>query len=189
MQNFTDINGILVDQDLQHVSFQCKYDICKGECCRGESDLGAPVYQEEVENWTSYISDELYDLLPDDSVEAIKKSEGLIKYNAQFYTEVKNGGDCVFLSFKHEFPACAFELLHSKDSSKFKKPVSCELFPLRSYIKRGQRTLEFKFYPECKSALSTNMNITEFLKGPIERAFGKEWYESMRLEFNKDTKL
>ncbi len=187
--NFVDVDGILVDTDLKYVSFACKYNVCKGDCCRGESDLGAPIFSFEVEEWSNYITDELFSLLPEDSVEAIKKSEGLIKYNAQFYTQVKKGGDCVFLSFEHEFPACAFELLHSRGVSDFKKPLSCELFPLRSYVRQGKRTLEFKFYPECSSALSSNENIVDFLKKPIVRAFGEEWYNKMKLKFKESDTL
>jgi len=189
MGNFIEINNILVDEDLKHIDFQCKYTVCKGDCCRGESDVGAPIDREEVEQWGDYLSDELYDLLPDDSVKLIKKSEGLVKFNNQFYTEVKDGGDCVFLSLKHEFPACAFELLYAKDNTKFKKPISCELFPLRSYQKKGKKTLEFKFYPECSSALSTNTNIIDFLQEPIIKKFGENWFLKLKEELFKDKLL
>lgn len=73
------------------------------------------------------------------------------------------------------------------------KPISCSLYPIRTKLLRtGILALNLHHWEICRCAFEKgrreNIRAYEFLKGPITRAFGAEFYEALdaaRKEFDR----
>jgi hypothetical protein len=79
---------------------------------------------------------------------------------------------------------CAFEKAFGEGKLKWKKPISCHLFPIR--VSRGvPEQLRYERIVECDFAIdrgeNENIFLSNFLKEPLIRAYGLTWYEDFRL--------
>ena len=79
---------------------------------------------------------------------------------------------------------CALERAHAEGKTDFVKPISCALYPIRvTRLSDGTLALNYHRWSVCDCArtLGKKLDIAvyEFLKQPLVRAFGKEWYEEL----------
>ncbi|MBP5659486.1 MAG: DUF3109 family protein, partial [Paludibacteraceae bacterium] len=73
----------------------------------------------------------------------------------------------------------------SNQISGFKKPISCHLYPIR-LTKVGERVgVEYHRWDICHSSRQLghklHLPLYKFLKEPLIRRFGKEWYDELCL--------
>ena len=79
---------------------------------------------------------------------------------------------------------CALERAHAEGKTDFVKPISCALYPIRvTRLGDGTLALNYHRWSVCRDAreLGRKLDIAvyEFLREPLIRAFGREWYEEL----------
>lgn len=178
-----EIKDKLISTQLFEQKFVCNLNACKGACCI-EGDAGAPLTFEEID----IIEDNL------DAIEPYLRPEGLeaIKKTGVFYldpegepvTTLVNGGECAFVYFDEKgITKCAIEKAYLEQKTTFKKPISCHLYPIRVKKFNEYEALNYDEWPICAPACSCgeklDIPVYRFLKEPITRAWGDEFFEEL----------
>lgn len=175
------INDVLVRDEIVEIPFSCDLKKCKGACCTLESELGAPVKKEEVE--------EIKNILP--IVKKYLAQTNIDEIEEKGFYEVKDGEimitsvnnrDCVFSFWDNGIAKCAIERAYFDGKVSFRKPISCHLFPIRVTDFNGD-VLRYEKFSECYPALEKgkedNVVIAEFCKDSLTRLYGEEWYNKL----------
>jgi len=185
------IKDTIVSLEILEKEFCCDIDNCKGCCCI-EGDAGAPVTEQEERILTELLPE----LLPHMTKEAreVVSQQG-IAYNdpsGERVLSIVNGKDCIFARTDHNgWCYCLIERLFNQQSaisnqqSAVKKPISCHLYPIR-LTKVGNLTgLEYHRWDICHSSRQLghklHLPLYKFLKEPLIRRFGQEWYDELCL--------
>ena len=177
------IDDKLISLDVFEKRFVCDISKCHGDCCV-EGESGAPLEDDEVE-----IVERLYPLLkPLLSEKAIAEIEKdgtwIIDSDGDKVTPIINGRECVYTYFdENGICKCAIEKLYLDGKTDFKKPISCHLYPIRVSKYPSYEALNYHSWPICAPAreLGGKLGVPayQFLKEPIERRYGKAFYEEM----------
>ena len=104
-------------------------------------------------------------------------------------TSIVRGKDCVFtyygeLGGEPDCCLCALEKAYRAGITRFCKPVSCALYPIRAK-KIGENLigLNYNRWDVCKAAIekgkALNLPLYQFLKAPLIRRFGETWYQEL----------
>lgn len=180
------IDNILVSDEVVSQQFVCDLSKCKGGCCE-EGDAGAPLTDEELD-----LVIELYETVkPYLTEEAIAEIEanGKYVYHKNFGwvtpTLASDNEICVYgYRDKEGIIKCAFEQAYYDGKIKWKKPVSCHLFPVIAKKSKDKTTWLVNYMPRetlCKPACALGeklkVPVYQFLKEPLIRKFGEEFYE------------
>jgi hypothetical protein len=178
-----EIGNILVSDELLTKHFVCDLNACKGACCV-EGDDGAPLTTDEV------------DLL-EDNIEAIKPymtqaGIDVVNESGVFYmdrtnepvTALVNGKDCAFVTLDEKgITKCGVEQAYRDGKIEFNKPISCHLYPIRVSKFSTFESLNYDRWPICNPACSLGeqlkVPVYKFLKEPITRAYGDEFYNEL----------
>jgi len=180
------INDCLISTDIISECFCCDYPVCRGACCIvGES--GAPLDilpgQDEAalmeRDFTKY-----FDLLEEKGAEGILAQGFSVKDRDgdKVTPLVEKGEECVFCHFENSPEGrnclCAIEMAGCT------KPLSCSLYPIRTRrLASGLTALNLHRWDICAPAFSKGrhegIRVYEFLRDPIERAFGKDFWEAL----------
>lgn len=180
------IDNVLVSDELIKEAFVCDLNACKGACCV-DGDAGAPLDKKELKK-----IDEVYDaVLPylDERSKAELDRQGRYVYDKEFgwVTPTINGAICVYgIRDKNGIVKCGIEQAYLDGKVKWKKPISCHLFPV-IVKKSNDGETEFANYEpredHCKAACALGKKLKvpvyQFLKEPLVRRFGKEFYEAL----------
>ena len=177
------VGDVLVSPDIITEKFCCDLDKCKGECCV-EGDAGAPLTMDEIAG----IEDAL-DIVWNDmsaSAQAVVDKQG-VAYNDRdggLVTSIVNGKDCVFTCYENGCCLCALERAYRSGKTKFIKPISCALYPIREKrFAGGLVGLNYNRWDVCRPAVEKGrglgLPVYKFLEGPLVRRFGKEWYQEL----------
>ena len=108
-------------------------------------------------------------------------------------TSIVNGKDCVFTCYDNGNCLCALEKACRAGKTNFVKPISCSLYPIRAkHFDNGMVGLNYHQWDVCHDAVTLgkqlNMPVYRFLKEPLIRCFGEEWYaelETLAEEINQ----
>ena len=79
---------------------------------------------------------------------------------------------------------CAYEKLYRQNKIQWCKPISCALYPIRVKTLRGGITA-FNYHrcDVCRDAVERGkregIKVYQFLREPLIRRFGAEWYEQL----------
>ncbi len=171
--------------------FVCHLQVCKGACCV-EGDAGAPLLKEEVDSITKLLP-QLLPLLPQTSVDVITQ-QGVyyIDREGEPVTSIVNGRECVFaIKEQNGLWSCAIEKLYREGKTDFQKPISCHLYPVRAQRYMGFTAVNYNRWDICDCARShgseLKVPVYRFLKEPLIRKFGAEWYEKLEIAVNELT--
>lgn len=180
-----EIKDKIVSTEIFDKNFVCDLNACKGACCV-EGDSGAPLSFEEID-----ILEEIYE-----DVKPYMRPEGIaeIEENGVFYIDVENvpvttlvnGRECAFVYFDEQNMAkCAIEKAHKEGKVDFKKPISCHLYPIREKKFNDITALDYNRWnicdPACQLGDKLSVPVFQFLKEPIIRAYGDEFYAELEL--------
>lgn len=183
------IDDVVVSLDVIKEKFICDLSACKGECCI-EGDAGAPVEKDEVEQLEKVLPI-VWDELSDEAKEVIDR-QGVVytDRDGDLVTSIVNGKDCVFTCYDEKGTCfCAIEKAFREGKTDFYKPVSCHLYPIRVGDFGPYKALNYHRWSVCKAAVilgtKNNMPVYRFLKEPLIRKFGKEWYDELELAANE----
>lgn len=179
------IDNILISDDVVSKQFVCDLSKCHGGCCE-EGDAGAPLADEELD-----LIIELYETIkPYLTKEAIEEIEanGKYVYHKDFGwvtpTLSSDNEICVYaIREKNGLIKCAFEKAYNDGKIKWKKPVSCHLFPIVAKKSKDKTSWLVNYWPReilCKPACvlgeKLKVPVYQFLKEPLIRKFGEEFY-------------
>lgn len=179
------IGNAIVASDIIEESFLCDLSACKGECCV-EGDSGAPLEEAEVDILKEILPQVWDDLSPE--AQTIIKKQGVAyeDRDGDMVTSIVNGKDCVFTYYdKNKICKCAIEKAYKEGRIDFYKPISCHLYPIRLQQYTEFVAVNYHRWRVCKAAVALGnkegLKIYQFLKEPLIRQFGKDWYDELCL--------
>ena len=177
------IDDTLVSLDVVERYFLCDLAHCKGQCCV-EGDSGAPLEEAELPKLQAVLPLIWDDLSPE--AQAIIKKQGVayIDEEGDLVTSIVNGKDCVFTCYDADGVCkCAIEKAYRAGKTDFYKPVSCHLYPVRITQYRDFQAVNYHRWEVCKAAEllgeREKLPVYRFLKEPLIRKFGEEWYKAL----------
>jgi len=173
----------IVSTDLLEESFVCDLSVCKGICCV-EGDAGAPVEEDEIALLEKALPSVWDDLSP--AAKKVIENRGIVYRDpeGEYVTSIVDGADCVFTYYdENGYCKCAIEKAFREGKTDFRKPVSCHLYPVRVVRYQGFRAVNYHRWRLCEAAVTMGkkkgMKVYQFLKEPLIRKFGEEWYEML----------
>jgi len=178
------IGNVLLGDEIAEEQFVCDLDRCKGGCCV-DGDCGAPLTEEE----TVILADIYQDIKPflcADYIPEIEK-QGTHTIDIQYgnVTPAVNGGICVYgYTDEKGTVKCAIEKAWKAGKTDFRKPISCHLFPIRVIEHPGYEALNYEpretlCQPACTLGRKLKVPVYVFLKEPLIRKYGTEFYEAL----------
>jgi hypothetical protein len=170
--------------DLFEEHFVCDLEKCHGACCV-QGDSGAPLEEEEAA-----ILDVLYPaikpFLRKKAVKFIEKSgKYVIDSDNELVTPLLNGKECVYAVFDGKIAKCGIEKAFHAGKIKFRKPLSCHLYPIRTKKYTEFEAVNYHRWPICKPATvlgkTLNVPVYEFCKDSLVRKFGEAEYKELQV--------
>ncbi|GHT49371.1 hypothetical protein FACS189440_15020 [Bacteroidia bacterium] len=170
----------IISLDVLEEFFLCDLSACKGICCV-EGDSGAPVEEDEIAQLEKVLPVIWNDLSPKAQEVINKQGVVYLDEEGEFVTSIVKGEDCVFTCYdENGYCKCAIEKACREGKTDFYKPVSCHLYPVRVAKYKGFRAVNYHRWNVCQAATilgkKENVKVYQFLKEPLIRKFGEEWY-------------
>ena len=177
------IQDTLVSLDLVERFFACDLDKCLGQCCI-DGDAGAPLLESEKVALENHIQ-EIKPLLKKQARDIIEE-EGVsyIDQEGELVTSLINGCECVFTHTSSGGKClCALEKATREGKLPQLKPISCHLYPVRLKKIGNMNAVNLHKWKICRPAETNGRQLGirayQFLKEPLIRRFGPEWYAEL----------
>jgi hypothetical protein len=177
------IDNTIVSINLIEQRFACDLGACRGCCCR-YGDSGAPLTKEEAlileKIWT-----DVKPLLRPEGIKAIEENgTSITDFEGECVTPLVGNEECAYTIIENGIWLCGIERAWFNRTITFRKPLSCHLFPVRVKNYADFKAVNFEEWPICRPAVTEgtekNIMLYRFLREPLERAFGREWYEKLQ---------
>lgn len=177
------IKDTLVSLDLIEKFFVCDLDECKGQCCI-DGDAGAPLLEEEKENIDSHLDSILPLLTPGGKNAVVNDGSAYYDSEGDLVTTLIEGKNCAFCTFSDEGVClCALEKGYRDNVLPQLKPSSCHLYPVRLSSVGNMTAVNLHKWKICRCARKKGEELGirayQFLKEPLIRKFGADWYEEL----------
>ncbi|MDF1560629.1 MAG: DUF3109 family protein [Bacteroidales bacterium] len=185
------IDDTIVSLALIEKEFSCDLTACKGNCCR-YGDTGAPLMPEEAAT-LERIGPELRPYLRPEGIRAIDKLGTSIKdLEGEDVTPLINNEECAYTVMEGDIFRCGIEMAFIAGAVDFRKPLSCHLFPVRVKQYRDFRAVNYEEWSICRPGVvagtGKGIKLYAFLKEPLVRSFGEEWYDKLQWSANEYAK-
>ena len=212
------VGDVLLSSDILTEKFCCDLSACKGQCCV-EGDAGAPVTFDEIAEIEDCLDEVWGDLSASAQAVIDKQGVAYTDKEGDLVTSIVRGKDCVFTYYDSlQFTVyglqmnteaaekstvnckpstvnidncclCALEKAFRAGKTRFCKPVSCALYPIREKrLGNDLIGLNYNRWEVCKMAVAKgrqeNIPLYQFLREPLIRRFGEDWYQEL-LEVTK----
>ena len=178
-----EVKHTLVHEDIISENFVCNLDKCKGACCI-EGDSGAPLEKSELA-----VLEEIYPhvkpYMTEKGIQTIEEQGAWVKdFEGDYTTPCVDGNrECAYVIWQDGITKCAIEKAYEDGKISWKKPVSCHLYPIRVTAYPEFDVLNYDRWHICKSACTfgaeLKVSVHQFLKEPLIRKYGPEWYEEL----------
>ena len=207
------VGDVLLSSEILTEKFCCDLSVCKGECCV-EGDAGAPVTLDEIAEIEECLDTVWGDLSASAQSVIDKQGVAYTDQEGDLVTSIVRGKDCVFTYYdslqftvdslqlnaqeadkssvnrqpstvnRENCCLCALEKAYRAGKTKFCKPVSCALYPIREKrLSGGLIGLNYNRWDVCKMAIAKgiqeNLYLYQFLRDPLIRRFGEDWYQEL----------
>lgn len=149
-----------------------------------EGDLGAPLEQDEL-----LVLKEIYDTvkpyLSKEGINAIEEQGTyVLDEDGDYSTPTVDGKECAYAVYDDRgILKCGIEQAHLEGKIDFKKPISCHLYPIRTTKYSEFEALNYDRWdicsPACDLGSQLNVPVYKFLKEPLIRKYGKDWYDEL----------
>ncbi len=178
-----ELDNKLLDREIFSKQFVCNLSACKGACCI-EGDAGAPLEIDEKK----IIEENLKEITPFMRKEGILKVEkDGVSYkdiDGEEVTSLINEKECAFVFFDETNTAkCAIEKANREGKIDFIKPISCHLYPIRVKKLKFYEALQYNRWdicsPACELGEELAVPVYKFLKEPLERKYGEDFYNKL----------
>lgn len=178
-----EIGGHLVSEELIKENFICNLEKCKGACCI-EGDSGAPLNEDELA-----ILEDIYPkvkpYMTPKGIEAIEQQGTYVKDFEGDYTTtcVDVNKECAYVTWENGITKCAIEKAYEEGVIDWKKPISCHLYPIRLTQYPEFDMLHYDRWsicaPACSFGSQHQVRVYQFLKEPLIRKYGQDWYDEL----------
>jgi hypothetical protein len=174
------IGKTIVSEDIIQKDFVCNLAACKGACCV-DGDAGAPLDAEETKILQD-IYPKVKPFLRKEGIEAIERQGTFIETeDGELETPLINGADCAYVTFNDKGIAlCGIEQAHNQGEIDWKKPVSCELYPVRVQDYSEFAAVNYHHWHICDDACTLGKELQvpvyKFVKHALVRKFGEDWF-------------
>lgn len=182
------IDNKQISDDVVESQFVCDLAKCKGGCCE-DGDAGAPLEDEELDIVLA-MYEKIKTYLTDASIKEIER-KGKYVYDREFGwvtpTLDSDNEICVYgIREKDGMIKCAFEQAYYAGIIPWKKPISCHLYPITTkkgkygnYERINYEPREKLCNPACVQGKKLKVRTYEFLKEPLVRKYGEEFYAAL----------
>jgi hypothetical protein len=186
------IGNTCISDDIADKLFVCDLEKCKGACCV-EGDLGAPLEENELP-----VLAEIYKYvkpyLSKAGKRAVKQQGFYIKdHEGDYSTPTIGNRECAYAIYDEKgILKCGIEQAYLDGKINFRKPISCHLYPIRITKYEEYHAINYHRWqicnPACKHGQALGVPLYKFLKEPLIRQYGEEWYnELVRLIAEKES--
>lgn len=178
------IQNTLVTLDIVERFFCCDLEKCLGACCI-EGDAGAPVTEAEVGEINRVLPEIERDMLPRAIDEVRDNGVAYRDPEGELVTTLLDGRNCAFSCYgPGGVCLCTIEKARREGRiDGFLKPISCSLYPLRVTEYKDFTAINYHRWEICRSAEQLGrrkgIRLYQFLKEPLIRRFGAEWYDEL----------
>lgn len=180
-----EIGRTIISREVFEKQFVCDLLKCKGACCV-EGDSGAPLTGEEAALLEQeYPKIEQY--LPENHREEIRKQGySVIDSDNDTVTPLVNNRQCAYSFFDDKgIVKCSIQKAYTEGKISFRKPVSCHLYPVRITEYKTFDAINYEKIDVCKPGRecgrSMQVPLYRFLKEPLIRKYGEEWYRQAEI--------
>tara|TARA_R110002049_G_scaffold86399_1_gene219795 strand:+ start:46 stop:627 length:582 start_codon:yes stop_codon:yes gene_type:complete len=183
------VEKTVLSDDVAEQAFVCDLAKCKGACCV-EGDSGAPLEDDELK-----IFEEIYDdvepFLSEEGKREIQKQGLYLKDIEGDYTTPTIGGrECAYAVYdKHKMLQCGIELAWKAGKTHYRKPISCQLYPIRVTKYDQYDAINYHRWHICSAACDLGnklqVPVYKFLKDALVRKYGADWYAKLEAEVDK----
>lgn len=177
-----EVGRAIVSLDILEKKFLCDLLKCKGACCV-EGDSGAPVTFEESKK-IEEVFPEVEAYLPEEHRAEIKKQGySVFDLDGDMVTPLVNNRQCAYSYEEKGIVKCGIEKAYLDGKISFRKPVSCHLFPIRITEYKRFDAVNYQQIDICRPGrvcgVKEKLPVYVFLKEPLIRKYGQEWYEQL----------
>jgi hypothetical protein len=182
------IENKLISSQLFSEHFICNLQACKGACC-WEGDYGAPLDDDELPILEAIYPHVKPYLLPQ-SVQAIEEQGQWTHLSKiqEYATPLVDNGPCAYMTYSPDGVAqCGIEQAYLDKKIDFQKPISCHLYPIRINRNNHYEILNYDEWDICSAACTLGkqhqMPVFRFLKAPLIRKYGTDFYDQLEATF------
>ena len=181
------VGNSIVSDDIADQRFCCDCSVCRGACCI-DGDSGAPLLECEVAILETILP-EVEPYMTEEGIAAVREQGVAVRdRDGDLGTPLIDGTACAYITYAPDGTAlCAIEKAHSElkiQNSEFKKPVSCHLYPIRVEDYGEFTAVNYHQWDICRCAKGHGEPLYIYLKEPLIRRFGAEWYDELVEQIN-----
>lgn len=174
----------LISEDIIEKEFVCNLSACKGACCI-DGDAGAPLEEDELKILMD-IYPKVKPFLRKEGVAAIEEQGLFTTSNGEYETTLVDNADCAYVIFDDKNTAlCGIEEAYNQGAVKWKKPISCHLYPIRVQQYSEFAAVNYHKWQICDDACSLGKELEvpvyTFVKQALIRKFGEDWYAELEI--------
>ena len=180
------IDNVLVSDEIVKEQFVCDLSKCKGACCV-DGDAGAPLQTDELDK-LNQVFDKVLPYLNAESKMELER-QGRYVYDREFgwVTPTINSKVCVYgIKDPNGIVKCGIEQAYLDGKIKWKKPISCHLFPVIAKKSKHGDTIYVNYEPRednckpgCVLGKRLKVPVYVFLKEALVRRFGQKFYDAL----------
>jgi hypothetical protein len=174
------VGEVLVSDDIKETEFVCNLEKCKGACCI-EGDFGAPLEDDEL-NILKEIYPKVKSYLSKEGIKAIEEQgTHVLDEDGDFSTPTVGGRECAYAIYdEKKVLKCGIEQAYNDGKIKWKKPISCHLYPIRITKTKKLEAVNYHQWdicsPACAFGKELKVPLYKFLKDSLIRKYGEDWY-------------
>jgi hypothetical protein len=180
------IRNVLISNEVADEQFVCDLNKCKGGCCV-DGDAGAPLDSKELKEVNEAHEAVLPYLSDESKIELLRQGNYVYDKEFGWVTPTINSSICVYgIIDNNGIVKCSFEQAYNDGKTKWKKPISCHLYPIRVKKTRDGKTDLVNYEPReelCKAACTLGKRLKVpvyiFLKDALIRKFGEDFYDAL----------
>lgn len=177
------IQDTILSNDIFEEHFICDLCKCKGQCCV-DGDSGAPITSEERDQIEGILPDIINDLTPEAREVIADQGITYVDYDGELVTSLVKGRECVFVYYdENNISKCAIDTAYREGRIPVQKPISCHLYPIRLREYDDFTAVNYHRWSVCEPAVRKGkregLPLFRFLKEPLIRKFGEEWYNEV----------
>ena len=184
------VKNSIVSDDVADQRFCCDCTVCRGACCV-DGDSGAPLLEEEVPVLEAILP-EVKPYMTAEGIDAVERQGVAVRDNdGDLGTPLIAGGACAYITYDGDLALCAIEKAFRANNFQFSifnfqfpKPVSCHLYPIRVEDYGEFTAVNYHRWDICRCAHGHGDPLYIYLKEPLVRRFGQEWYDELLHEIS-----
>lgn len=180
------IKNTVISDDVAEQFFACNLEKCKGACCV-EGDLGAPLEDSELEEIASITEQVKPYLSPEGIREIEKQGPYVLDEDDEYSTPTIGGKECAYAVYDDKgILKCGIEQAYFDGKVSYRKPISCQLYPIRITKYEDFDAVNYDRWdicsPACDLGAKLSLPVYKFLKDPLIRKYGEDWYAELENE-------